>query len=82
MMEKFLTQLGNALSTAWGWIVLILTAAFTFVEPEKTSFIVVGGAVIADLITGESLLFTRDINKNYWLGVYFDQGFIQYVPVM
>lgn len=35
-----------------------------------------------DSITGESLLFTRDINKNYWLGVYFDQGFIQYVPVM
>lgn len=51
-MEKFLTQLGNALSTAWGWMVLILTAAFTFVEPEKTSFIVVGGAVIADLIWG------------------------------
>lgn len=51
-MEKFLTQLGNALSTAWGWIVLILTAAFTFIEPEKTSFIVVGGAVAADLFWG------------------------------
>jgi hypothetical protein len=51
-MEKFLTQLGNALSTVWGWIVLILTAAFTFIEPEKTSFIVVGGAVAADLFWG------------------------------
>ena len=51
-MEKFLTQLGNALSTVWGWVVLILTAAFTFIEPEKTSFIVVGGAVAADLFWG------------------------------
>lgn len=51
-MEKFLTQLGNALSTVWGWVVLILTAAFTFIEPEKTSFIVVGGAVAADFFWG------------------------------
>ena len=51
-MDKFLLQIGHALSSIWGWIILIVTMLLTFIEPEKMSFIVVGLAVFADLFWG------------------------------
>ena len=51
-MEKILEQLQNALNSVYGWFLTLMTAAFTFIQPEKWSFIVVGGAILADLVWG------------------------------
>lgn len=51
-MEKILEQLQNALNSVYGWFLALMTAAFTFIQPEAWSFYVVGGAIIADLAWG------------------------------
>ncbi len=51
-MDKILEQLHNALSTAYGWFLMLFTAIFTFIKPEAWSFYVVYGAVLADLVWG------------------------------
>lgn len=51
-MEKFFTQLGSALQTAYGWFIALMVSAITFIQPEIWSFIVVGCAILADLIWG------------------------------
>ena len=51
-MEKILEQLHNALHSAYGWFLMLMTAAITFIQPEMWSFIVVGGAIVADLVWG------------------------------
>lgn len=50
--ERFTTHIGNAFSTAYGWFIALMTASITFIQPEMWTFIVVGGAVVADLIWG------------------------------
>ncbi|MPM33067.1 hypothetical protein SDC9_79634 [bioreactor metagenome] len=51
-MGKILLQLSNALHSAYGWILALMTACITFIQPEIWSFYVVGGAILADLIWG------------------------------
>lgn len=51
-MDKIMDQLGNALSSAYGWFLMLLTACITFIQPEIVSFHVVGGSIAADLIWG------------------------------
>lgn len=45
-------NIGNAFNTMLGWFIAICTALITFISPEKTSFIVVGLAILADLFWG------------------------------
>jgi len=45
-------NINNAFNTMLGWFIALATALITFISPEKTSFIVVGGAVVSDLIWG------------------------------
>ena len=49
MVGKVFTNLGAAFSTSFGWVVALLSAVATIIAPEKTSFIVVGCAILADL---------------------------------
>lgn len=51
-MEKGIIQLNNALSTAYGWMLAMVSTLIAFITPEKVSFIVVGGAILADLFWG------------------------------
>ena len=51
-MEKGIIQLNNALSTAYGWMLAMVSTLIAFVTPEKMSFLVVGGAILADLFWG------------------------------
>lgn len=51
-IDNFLYHLNNALSTAYGWLLVGLTAVFTFIQPESTTFAVVGFALLADLFWG------------------------------
>lgn len=53
-MEKIFEQLSNALNSTYGWFLAVMTACFTFIQPEIFSFYVVGFAVAADLIWGIS----------------------------
>ena len=52
MVGKVFTNFGAALSTSLGWVVALFTMLVTFIAPEKTSFIVVGFAILADLFWG------------------------------
>lgn len=52
MVGKVFTNFGAALSTSLGWVVALFTMLVTFIAPEKTSFIVVGCAILADLFWG------------------------------
>ena len=52
MVGKVFTNLGAAFSTSLGWQVALLSAFATIIAPEKTSFIVVAGAILADLFWG------------------------------
>lgn len=52
MVGKVFTNLGAAFSTPFGWMVALLSAVATIIAPEKTSFIVVGCAILADLFWG------------------------------
>ena len=52
MVGKVFTNLGAAFSTSFGWGVALLSAFATIIAPEKTSFIVVAGAILADLFWG------------------------------
>ena len=52
MINKALMNIGNAFNTMLGWLIAICTALITFISPEKTSFIVVGFAILADLTWG------------------------------
>lgn len=52
MINKALMNIGNAFNTMLGWLIAICTALITFISPEKTSFIVVGLAILADLFWG------------------------------
>ena len=52
MVGKVFTNLGAAFSTPFGWVVAPLSAFATIIAPEKTSFIVVAGAILADLFWG------------------------------
>lgn len=52
MMDKFLTKFNDAIHSSWGILVTLLTILFTFIEPEKTSFIVVGFSIFADTFWG------------------------------
>ena len=52
MVGKVFTNLGAAFSTSFGWVVALLSAFATIIAPEKTSFIVVGLAIMADLFWG------------------------------
>jgi len=52
IMEKGIIQLNNALSTAYGWMLAMVSTLIAFVTPEKVSFFVVGGAILADLFWG------------------------------
>ena len=52
MINKALMNINNAFNTMLGWFIALATALITFISPEKTSFIVVGGAVVSDLIWG------------------------------
>ena len=51
-MDRLSAQFSSALSNGWGWMIGLLTIAATFVSPEKMSFIVVAGAIFADLFWG------------------------------
>lgn len=51
-MEKIAEQLSDALNSAYGWFLSAMMACITFVHPEQWSFIVVGAAIIGDLIWG------------------------------
>ncbi len=51
-MDKILEQLASVLASVYGWLLMLLTAMFTFIQPEKWSFVVVGGAIMADLTWG------------------------------
>ena len=51
-MEKGIIQLNNALSTAYGWMLAMGATILAFLSPEKVSFIVVGGAILADMVWG------------------------------
>lgn len=52
MVGKVFTNLESAFSTSLGWMVALLSAVVTIIAPEKTSFIVVGFAILADLFWG------------------------------
>lgn len=52
LVEKIFEHLSNALNTAYGWLLALLVASVTFIQPEMWSFIVVGGAIVADLLWG------------------------------
>ena len=52
MMEKFWMKFSEAIQSGWGWFVAVMTMVITFISPEKTSFIVVGFAILADLFWG------------------------------
>jgi hypothetical protein len=52
MISKALMNINNAFNTMLGWFIALITALITFISPEKTSFIVVGLAVLADLFWG------------------------------
>ena len=52
IMEKGIIQLNNALSTAYGWMLAMVSTLIAFITPEKVSFLVVGGAILADLFWG------------------------------
>lgn len=52
MISKALMNINNAFNTMLGWFIALITALITFISPEKTSFIVAGLAVLADLFWG------------------------------
>ena len=52
MISKALMNINNAFSTVMGWFIALGTAMVTLIAPEKTSFIVVGCAILADLFWG------------------------------
>ena len=52
MVGKVFTNFGAALSTSLGWVVALLSAVATIIAPEKTSIIVVGLAIMAELFSG------------------------------
>lgn len=52
MVGKAFLNLGAAFNSMLGWIVALFTVVITFIAPEKTSFIVVGFAILADLFWG------------------------------
>lgn len=52
MISKTLMNVLYALQTMLGWIVVLFAMLVTFIEPEKTSFIVVGLAILSDLFWG------------------------------
>jgi hypothetical protein len=52
MVGKAFLNLGAAFSTSFGWMIALLSAVATIIAPEKTSFIVVAGAILADLFWG------------------------------
>ena len=52
MIDKTFINVLNALQSSLGWIVALFTMLVTFIAPEKTSFIVVGFAIVADLFWG------------------------------
>lgn len=45
-------KFSEAIQSGWGWFVAVMTMVITFISPEKTSFIVVGFAILADLFWG------------------------------
>lgn len=52
MISKILMNVANAFQSLLGWIVALFAMLVTFIAPEKTSFIVVGFAIVADLFWG------------------------------
>jgi len=52
LIVKILENLSNAFNSVYGWFLTLMTAAFTFIQPEAWSFYVVAGAIAADLIWG------------------------------
>lgn len=51
-VEKILSNVVDALQTTYGWFLALMTSALTFLQPETFSFVVVGCAILADLIWG------------------------------
>lgn len=51
-MEQKIDQLAYALTSVYGWFLTLVTAVFTFIQPELWSFVVVGFAIAADLFWG------------------------------
>ncbi len=78
-MDKIFEQLHSALSTAYGWFLMLLTSVFTFIQPEAWSFYVVGGAVLADLVWGvaaaiklKKFIYSRALRETIKkIGIYF-----------
>ena len=52
LIDKIFENLSNALSSFYGWLLVMCTAFLTFIKPEIWSFIVVGAAILADLVWG------------------------------
>ena len=52
MPARILAHVPIALQTALGWIAVLFTMLATFIAPEKTSFLVVGFVIFADLFWG------------------------------
>lgn len=71
-MEKVIIQLNNALSTAYGWMLAMVSTLIAFVTPEKVSFLVVGGAILADLFWG---IVASVKQKKFILSVTFRETF-------
>jgi len=86
MVGKVFTNFGAALSTSLGWVVALFTMLVTFIAPEKTSFIVVGCAILADLFWGiaaaiklkKFFLSTALRNTVKKIGIY---SFSSYLPL-
>lgn len=51
-VEKILSNVVNAMQTVYGWFLALLAGFITFLQPEQWAFIVVGFAILADLIWG------------------------------
>lgn len=52
LIDKIFENLNNALTSVYGWFLMLMTSLFTFIQPEQWSFIVVGLAIASDFIWG------------------------------
>lgn len=52
LIDRILENIGNAMSSIYGWLLIAATSFLTFIQPEQWSFVVVGAAIFADLVWG------------------------------
>lgn len=52
LIDRIIENIGNAMSSIYGWLLIVGTSFLTFIQPEQWSFVVVGAAILADLVWG------------------------------